>query len=438
MIRIILVRHGRTAWNIDEGRHPRFRGTVDLPLTEEGVAQAQATARRLSAEPLAAVYSSPLQRSAHTAQLIAEPHHLVVHTLPGLGSMNYGDWAGLLLSDVASRWPEIYRQWRYDPFGIQIPGGDNTSDLRQRALAAVCEALARHTDRETIALVTHQVVTKTLACALPGLPNTTYWQVHQDLCNLTRFEYYPAGEPPSQRSPWCGGSFNLAGLNDNCHLEPGLPQAAGGSTRIVLIRHGQTTWNEGAGQERFRGHTDLPLDDTGHAQARALAHQLEQEPMAAIYTSPLLRARQTIAPLAERLQSKGIAVNAHPALLDINYGRFQGLTHAEASEAFPEQYALWRTMPSRTHFPEGERLADVQARLLALLEEMKGRHPGQTVVLVGHQMVNKVLSCTLLGLDLDQIWRIRQDTAGIDVFQQVKGTWHTLRLNDTCHLIGDR
>jgi broad specificity phosphatase PhoE len=68
------------------------------------------------------------------------------------------------------------------------------------------------------------------------------------------------------------------------------------------------------------------------------------------------------------------------------------------------------------------------------MDELAARHPGETILVVGHQMVNKVLVCTLVGLDLDQIWRIRQDTAGINVFQQVDGTWHIWCLNDTCHL----
>jgi broad specificity phosphatase PhoE len=69
-----------------------------------------------------------------------------------------------------------------------------------------------------------------------------------------------------------------------------------------------------------------------------------------------------------------------------------------------------------------------------MLDELATRHPGQTVALVGHQIVNKVAVCTLLGLGLDQIGRIQQDTCGFDVFQQVDGAWHTLSVNDTCHL----
>jgi broad specificity phosphatase PhoE len=420
VLRIILIRHGHTAWNAAQGQDPRFRGIIDLPLADSGVEQARTTAQRLAGIPLAAVYTSPLQRAVHTAQIIAQPHGLVAHPLAGLSSMNYGDWAGQSTAHVARHWPDLYRQWCHDPFTIQIPGGELLSDLRGRAMAVLNETLARHTDGETIALVTHQVVTKTLTCALVSLPDAAFWRVSQDLCNLTRFDYEPADR-----------TFTILGLNDTCHLQPMLPNARHGDTRIILVRHGQTAWNEGAGEERFRGRMDLPLDATGHAQAAALAARLNRESIAALYTSPLLRARQTIEPLAAQ---RSLPLQTHAHLLDIDYGRFQGLTHSEANTLHPERYSLWHTAPSQVHFPGGERLADVEMRLRALLDELLLRHPGDTIILVGHQIVNKVLACTLLGLDLDQIWHIHQDTAGINVFQQVTGQWRTLCLNDTCHL----
>ena len=424
MIRIILVRHGHTAWNVGEGRGPRFRGIADLPLAQEGVAQAKVTARRLAATPLVAIYSSPLQRAARTAEIIAAPHGQPLHILPGLGSMNYGDWTGQLHADVARRWPDLYYRWRRDPFSVRIPGGESHAALRDRAVATVHNVLARHAAGDTIALVSHQVVTKTLICALAGLPDTSYWRVRQDLCNLSRLDYDPSGIRQ-------GARFALTGLNDTCHLDATLHRSSGEGTLLVVVRHGQTAWNAGAGQERFRGRTDLPLDDAGRAQARAVAGRLQSEPLAALYTSPLLRARQTIEPLAEAV---GLPIQDHDDLLDIHYGRFQGLTHAQAAAAHTELYGLWRTAPGHVRFPGGESLADVQARLRALLDELTDRHRGQAVILVAHQIVNKVLACTLLDLELDQIWRIRQDTAGLNAFHQENGGWQTLRLNDTCHL----
>mgnify|MGYP003780638445 CR=1 FL=1 len=132
----------------------------------------------------------------------------------------------------------------------------------------------------------------------------------------------------------------------------------------------------------------------------------------------------------------GLQVVSHPGLLDIDYGRFQGLSHDEAASVYAETYRLWRTQPSEVTFPLGESLYQVQDRLQSLLSELAAPHAGETVVLAGHQVVNKVLACTLLGLDLDQIWRIDQATAGINVYQQAGSTWQVLRLNDTCHVYG--
>jgi broad specificity phosphatase PhoE len=419
MIHVILVRHGRTAWNARQGQGERFRGIIDVPLSEEGVAQATVTARRLASERINAVYSSPLRRAADTAEIIAGIHGLDVQTRPGLSSMDYGDWAGRFHADVARQWPDLFRHWQADPFDVRVPGGESLADLRERAVAALQQALARHSDGDTILLVSHQAVTRTLVCAMVGMPNAGYWWIRQSLCNLSRFDYDAA------RS-----TFAVVGLNDTCHLSHALPRSGDG-TRILLMRHGQTAWNAGAGDERFRGRSELPLDDAGQHQASAIARRLGGEAVAALYASPLLRTRQTLAPLAGRL---GLPVQPHDGLLDIDYGRFQGLTHAQAASSYPHLYELWRTTPSQVHFPDGEGLADVQARLLSLLDQLAAHHRGQTVALAGHQIVNKTLVCTILGLDLDQIGRIRQDTASIDVFQQVDGRWHALRLNDTCHL----
>jgi phosphoserine phosphatase len=421
MIRIILIRHGSTAWNTGERSQDRFRGIVDLPLAADGLQQAEATARRLVNLPLAAVYTSPLQRARRTAEIIAGPHQLAVQPLPGLSSMDYGDWAGLLYTEVAHRWPDLYRNWRRNPFSVTIPGGESTASLMERAVAALHQALSLHQDNITLALVSHQAVIKALICALAGLPDVAYWRVRQDLCNLSLLDY----EPES-------GMFDLSGLNDICHLGLSLPRTTGDGVRIILVRHGQTAWNQGAGEERFRGRTDLPLDGTGIDQANALTDRLRHEPIDAIYTSPLQRTRQTAAPLASALD---LTLEPEQGLLDIDYGQFQGLSRSEAAAAYPELYKLWLSRPSQVRFPNGESLDDVQTRLKSMLDRIAGAHPNQTVVLAGHQMANKVLACTLLGIDLDQVWRIRQDTASINYYQRMRDDWRVLCLNDTCHLV---
>lgn len=201
-------------------------------------------------------------------------------------------------------------------------------------------------------------------------------------------------------------------------------------TTFLLIRHGQTAWNKDV---RFRGRTDLPLDETGRAQARRVGERLRREPVAAVYASPLSRAVETARPLAESL---GLAVQPHPGLLDMDYGQWQGLTPEEVSARWPELHHLWQQSPDRVAIPGGESLSAVQDRAVAALSSLAEEHAGETVALVGHQVVNKAILLAVLGMPLSAFWRIPQDTGCINAFARKSGDWSLLYMNDTCHLAG--
>jgi broad specificity phosphatase PhoE len=203
-------------------------------------------------------------------------------------------------------------------------------------------------------------------------------------------------------------------------------------TRIILARHGQTEWNIGAGTgERFRGRVDLPLDDTGLAQAHALAERLADQFIVAVYSSPLKRAMETARPTARQL---GLPVQPLPGIIDINYGDWQGLSHAEVAKVYPDLYQRWLEKPHRVKFPSGESLRQVRLRGMAALKEVAARHDDRAILLVAHQVVNKVLVCAMLGLDNSHFWRIRQDNGCINVFEHQDGIFTTVLINDTCHL----
>jgi broad specificity phosphatase PhoE len=203
-------------------------------------------------------------------------------------------------------------------------------------------------------------------------------------------------------------------------------------TRIILVRHGQTAWNIGSGAgERFRGRVDLPLDDVGLAQAQAVAERLADRPIVAVYSSPLKRAVETAHPTAQQL---GLPVQPLPGIIDIDYGDWQGLSPAEVARAYPDLYGRWLEKPQRVKFPNGESLRQVRLRGMAALKEVAICHEGRTVLLVAHQVVNKVLVCAMLGLDNSHFWRIRQDNACINVFEHRDGVFTAVRINDTCHV----
>jgi len=182
-------------------------------------------------------------------------------------------------------------------------------------------------------------------------------------------------------------------------------------TRFVLVRHGQTEWNR---VERFRGRADIPLNETGVAQAKALALRLASWAIAAVYSSPLQRTRATGKAIARQL---GLEVEPLEGLIDIDYGALQGLTPEEAEQRYPDIYRQWLREPHLVHFPQGESLAQLRERVLESLPELAESHQGETVVLVGHKIMNKVLLCAVLGLDNSRIWQIEQDEAALNIFE---------------------
>jgi len=204
------------------------------------------------------------------------------------------------------------------------------------------------------------------------------------------------------------------------------------TTRVILVRHGQTAWNVG---DRFRGRQDLPLDETGRQQAMAAGKRIAAHwsPMA-IYCSPLARARETAQAIDDAC---GLTVQSLPGLIDIDYGDWQGLSPDEAARQYPVLHDAWLHAPETVQIPGGESLAEVRSRAFAALQETLDRHSDQTVVVVAHTVVNRLLLCAVLGLDNSHFWRLRQDTAAINVFDWDGVCFTVVSLNDTCHLNRD-
>lgn len=150
-------------------------------------------------------------------------------------------------------------------------------------------------------------------------------------------------------------------------------------TRICLVRHGETAWNA---ERRLQGHTDIPLNDTGLAQARATAESLSSQRFDAAYSSDLTRARQTAAAIAERC---GLAPTLDARLRERHYGSFQALTYDEARARFPEDYHRFETRDPDFRFPQGgESLLEFAGRIGTTLEGIARSHPGGTVLIVTH------------------------------------------------------
>jgi probable phosphoglycerate mutase len=200
-------------------------------------------------------------------------------------------------------------------------------------------------------------------------------------------------------------------------------------TKIILVRHGQTEWNR---VERFRGRADIPLDETGLAQAEATRRRVAAEwQPTAVYSSPLSRAVKTAEAISRHFS---LEVQRYPGLIDIDYGEWQGLSPDEARMRWPLEIDAWYNAPESARIPGGESLQDLRARAMAAVNELGASHPGQTIVLVGHTVINRIILLGVLGLGNERFWRLRQEPCAINVFDTEEGDFTLVSLNDTCHL----
>jgi phosphoserine phosphatase len=201
-------------------------------------------------------------------------------------------------------------------------------------------------------------------------------------------------------------------------------------TRILLTRHGHV---DGIKPARFRGRAELPLTERGLAQADALAQRVARswKPVA-VYTSSLQRCVVTGGRIAAAC---GVKAETRDGLCDIDYGSWQMRTHDEVRAEAPEAYRRWHEAPQLARFPGGESLEDVMARTTDVLREMLERHADETVVLVGHDSVNRVLLMGFLDMPLSAYWRLVQDPCTLNVIEVSPGGETLVRLiNDTSHL----
>lgn len=200
--------------------------------------------------------------------------------------------------------------------------------------------------------------------------------------------------------------------------------------RLVLLRHGQTAWNlEG----RAQGHSDVALDETGHAQAARVAPLLAGYAAVALWSSDLRRARQTASYVA---QATGLRAATDPRLREFDVGERSGLTIAEFAGKFPEEHARWAAGHVTGGVPGAETIAEVQARMVPALREMLGSlGPGATGLVVSHGACIRVALLGLLGLpeEADEAWHGLENCGWAIVSEHRTGRLRLASYNETAH-----
>jgi len=201
-----------------------------------------------------------------------------------------------------------------------------------------------------------------------------------------------------------------------------------GKLRLFVIRHGETGWSR---ERRFTGSRDVPLTELGLRQCDAVAQALAPQPLAAVYASPLERARTSAEIIAKPHR---LEVRVEAAFREMTFGPWEGLTREEVAARFPDDYARWRTAPDTLALPDAETLPEVAARVRRGLAALAGAHPDATLVLVSHAVIARALVLDALGLGLDRLWSVDASPASITEVEFEPG-WATVhRMNTLAHL----
>jgi broad specificity phosphatase PhoE len=167
--RLFLVRHGATPLSSEN----RFSGDIGVDLSEEGRAQVETLARRLSGEKIAAIYASTLSRAVETATILAGPHGLPVVTRDGLREIRHGRWEGLTRPEVESKFPGEYESWDADPLTFAPVGGESGLAVLTRALPVIRELVLAHEGQEVL-VVSHKATLRLMISSLLGFDGRGY------------------------------------------------------------------------------------------------------------------------------------------------------------------------------------------------------------------------------------------------------------------------
>jgi broad specificity phosphatase PhoE len=212
-----------------------------------------------------------------------------------------------------------------------------------------------------------------------------------------------------------------------------MPRAVDGRTVLYLIRHGATAANL-ASPPRLQGRrSDPPLAQLGVRQAEATRDFLAVRPIGHCYCSPLLRAVQTAALVAA---PHGVAPQPLEALTECDVGEWEGLDWGTIRARHPEAYRRFHEGPGAFGYPGGESFADVHARAAPALDALLQAHPGESVLVVAHHVVNRTYLAGLLGLAPGQARGVVLDNCGISVVVCAGGATAVATLNAAFHLQG--
>ncbi|MEH2122296.1 histidine phosphatase family protein [Nostoc sp.] len=439
MTRVIIVRHGQSGYNTER----RIQGRTDAStLTEKGRNDASIVGKALSNILFNAIYSSPLQRAKHTADIIYSElathreQSAVLQVSDLLLEIDLPLWEGLLSAEVKQKFAEDYRTWHQRPDELRMLLNDAQGTREHFPVLALYEQarqfwqeILSHHQGETILIVGHNGINRALISTALSIPASRYHSIQQSNCGITVLNFAGGlGEP-----------VQLESLNQTQHTGESLPSLRPDhqGIRLLLVRHGETDWNR---QTRFQGQIDVPLNDNGRQQSQKAGEFLQEVAIDNACSSSMLRPKETAEIILKH--HPNLKLELQNDLREISHGLWEGKLEAEIEQEFPGELQRWRLVPAQVQMPEGENLQQVWERSVAAWESIVQAaltNQLKTVLVVAHDATNKTLLCHILGLSLENFWNFRQGNGAVSVIDYpcgIDGLPVLQAMNITTHLGG--
>ena len=197
--------------------------------------------------------------------------------------------------------------------------------------------------------------------------------------------------------------------------------------KLLLVRHGQTDWNLA---HRFQGHGDVPLNEAGLQQAKALKDHLSGEAIDLIYSSDLRRASET----AKIISNGKLELQTDSRLREVNFGDWDGLAYDEIKEKYRDVLSAWENDVYKNAPPNGETLEQLVTRSQSILHDLIAIHSDKTILIVAHGGVLQVLICLALNLNPTMYWQFHLSIAWLSEIAFYPAGAIINLMNDTCHL----
>lgn len=199
---VLLIRHGETEWNL----LGKFQGCTDIALSQDGIKQAEALRDRLKGD-FDYIYSSPLMRANETAKILASEYNKEVEVVQDIREINFGEWEGLTIKEIAEKYPEIFKVWRTDKIEAKFCGGDSSIlNASLRAKKSIMDIVKKHEGKK-IAIVAHGGIIKAGLIGLFEWDMSMYHKIALGNTCINTIRFNDDFKPV------------LLGLNDTNHLD---------------------------------------------------------------------------------------------------------------------------------------------------------------------------------------------------------------------------